>query len=175
MMKRPFDRRVVRSVLCVLCVVSAGVTSALGQERPQVLAEFTGGWVGFPDDGLVSETVAGGTLSWFVSPRLSLGPEASVVQGSHHRHILLAGNVMVHLAAPDERRVTPYVVVAGGLFQSRFDRPAGSFTTRDGMIATGAGLRGFVSRRISVGAEARAGWETHLRVTGSIGVKLGAQ
>lgn len=49
MMKRPFDRRVVRSVLCVLCFVSAGVTSPLGQGRPQAFAEFTGGWRGFPD------------------------------------------------------------------------------------------------------------------------------
>lgn len=166
-------RGVCGSILGLLWLLAAGVTPAPAQERPQVLAEVSGGWVGFPDDGLVNETLVGGTLGWFAAPRLSVGPEVSVIQGTHHRHVLAGGNVTFHFADTGEARVVPYVLVAGGLFQTRFDHPDGSVTTRDGMLSVGAGVRGALNRRVMVGVEARAGWETHIRVTGSLGVKFG--
>lgn len=174
-MTRDLARHAAGSVLCLLWLFGARATPAQAQEPPQAFADFSGGWVGFPDDGLVSEPLIGGTLGWFVSPRVSVGPEVSLLQGSDHRHLFLAGNLTFHLATRDSQRVVPYVVVAGGLFQSHYDHPDGSVTTRDGMLSAGAGLHASVSRRVSLGFEARAGWESHLRVTGSIGVKLGAR
>lgn len=166
-------RCVCRSLLGVLWFLGAWVTPAPAQERPQVLAEISGGWVGFPDDGLVNETLVGGTLGWFATPRLSVGPEVSVIQGTHHRHVLAGGNATFHFANFGAAHIVPYVLVAGGLFQTRFDHLDGSVTTRDGMLSAGAGVRGALSRRVILGVEARAGWETHIRVTGSLGVTLG--
>ncbi len=56
------------------------------------------------------------------------------------------------------------------------DRPRSTLrcvTTRDGVFTAGAGVRASVSRRVNVGLEARAEWESHLRVTGTVGVIVG--
>ena len=37
------------------------------QENPRSAAEFSAGWIGFADDGIVSETPIGGTVRWHVS------------------------------------------------------------------------------------------------------------
>ena len=65
--------------------------------------------------------------------------------------------------------------MSGGLSQTRCQHPDASVTTRDGVLTAGAGVRVSVSGRVNFGLEARAGWESHLRVTGSIGVKLGTR
>lgn len=171
MMTRSFDRWIVCSVLCVLLLFGSWVDRAMAQERPSFLAELSGGWIGFPDDGLVNETLVGGALGWYVWPRLAMGPEVGVLQGNNHRHVLLTGRLTVDLAKVG-RTVVPYVVVAGGLSQTHYQHPDASVTTRDGVFTAGAGVRAAVGRRVNVGLEARAGWESHVRVTGLVGVKL---
>ena len=48
---------------------------AAAQGVPRPAAEFSAGWVGFADDGVVSEGMIGGSVRWYVTPRLSIGPE----------------------------------------------------------------------------------------------------
>jgi hypothetical protein len=69
----------------------------------------------------------------------------------------------------------PYVVVSGGLSQTRYQHPDASVRTRDGVFTAGAGVRASVSPRVNVGLEAQGGWESHVRVMGSVGVKLGTR
>ena len=48
---------------------------AAAQGRPAPVVEFAAGWVGFADDGVVSEGLVGGAGRWYVLPRISVGPE----------------------------------------------------------------------------------------------------
>jgi hypothetical protein len=43
----------------------------------------------------------------------------------------------------------------------------------EGAFTAGGGVRALVGPRVFVGAEARVGWELHLRLNGIIGVRLG--
>jgi hypothetical protein len=39
------------------------------------------GWLAFPDDRLVNEAMIGGNVRLYVTPRISIGPEVTFVQG----------------------------------------------------------------------------------------------
>ena len=43
----------------------------------------------------------------------------------------------------------------------------------EGAFTAGGGVRAFASDRVTVGIDARVGWELHLRVNGFVGVRLG--
>lgn len=169
-----FDRWIV-SALSVFLLFGPGMDRVLAQERPRLLAELSGGWIGFPDDGLVSETLVGGALGWYVRPRLIVGPELAVIQGDNHQHWLLTGRLTMDLTEPGKRLVTPYVVAAGGLCRTSYQHPEARVTTQDAIITAGAGMRASAGRRVNVGLEVRAGWEPHLRVTGTVGMNLGTR
>jgi hypothetical protein len=50
---------------------------------------------------------------------------------------------------------------------------SGTFASADGAFTAGGGVRALAGRRLIVGAEARVGWELHIRVNGFIDVRLG--
>jgi opacity protein-like surface antigen len=70
----------------------------------------------------------------------------------------------------------PFVVAGGGLFQTSENQPltGGAFRHNEGAFTAGGGVRALVSDRVIVGAEARVGWETHVRVNGFVGFRLGS-
>jgi hypothetical protein len=152
----------------------AGVADA--QDRPGLAAEFSAGWVGFADDGIVSESLIGGTARWYLLPRVSVGPELVYINGSNHSHLVITGNLMWDVFAPASglpHRVTPFLVAGGGVFQTREHFPNGNFTSSEGAFTAGGGVRALASERVTFGLEARVGWETHLRINGTVGVLLG--
>src|SRR5262245_57432376 len=118
-------------VSCRLSVVrrSAGVAllalltqPAAAQERPRPTGELAAGALLFADDGVVTERFFGGTARWYVLPRVGVGPEIAYIAGDNHSHLMLTGNVTLDLVAPSNdqpRAVTPFLVVGGGLFQTR--------------------------------------------------------
>lgn len=150
---------------------------AAAQERPGPVAEFAAGAYSFPDDSLVTEGFVGGAARFYLLPRISVGPEISYVQGDNHSHLIVNGCVTIDFVGPvhgQPRMVTPFATVGAGLFRSR----ARSFGGRDliyneGSFTAGGGFRALVGPRVFVGAEARLGWELHLRVNGVVGVRLG--
>jgi hypothetical protein len=164
-------------VLVVLCAIFAWVRPASAEERPGPSVEFAAGALLFPDDGIVTEGFAGGAVRFYVLPRVSIGPELAYVRGRYHSHLMVTGNVTFDFLAPTHgrpRSVTPYAVAGGGLFQTRERFPStGTFTSGDPAFTAGLGMRALVGRRVTVGAEARIGWELHLRVNGIVGVRLG--
>src|SRR5215208_3760985 len=112
----------VRLALASGLLAGAMTTPAAAQDRPGPSVEFTAGWVGFPDDGIVSETVAGGAARWQLLPRIGIGPEIVYIDGNKHSHLVVTGNVTIDMLAPANgrpARVTPFLVVGGGLFQTR--------------------------------------------------------
>jgi len=48
-----------------------------------------------------------------------------------------------------------------------------SFMSSEGAFTAGGGVRALAGKYVTVGAEARVGWELHLRVNGTIGIQLG--
>jgi hypothetical protein len=150
---------------------------AAAQERPGPAGEFAAGSVLFADDGVVTEGFIGGAGRFYVLPRVSAGPEIAYIQGENHSHLMLTGNVTFDLFRPvngQPRQVTPFAVVGGGLFQTRESFPNNEvFTSSDGAFTAGGGVRALVGKYLFVGAEARIGWELHIRLNGIVGVRLG--
>lgn len=150
--------------------------TAAAQMHPPPTMEVGAGWMGFADDGIVSEGMVGGTGRWYLSPRLSVGPEVVYVNGSNHRHLIVTGNLTCDLLSPTNgrpRQVTPFLVGGGGLFQTRETFASGDFTATEGAFTAGGGVRAVLGDRVTIGLDTRVGWELHLRINGFLGVRLG--
>src|SRR4249920_834673 len=107
---------------------------ATAQDRPGPAAELAAGWVGFADDGIVSESLVGGAARWYLLPRISVGPEVAYIHGNNHSHLMVTGNMTYDLLSPTNgrpRRVSPFVVAGGGLFQTREQFFSGTFTSSE--------------------------------------------
>lgn len=160
--------------IVLLVVPMAGAAAA--QEKPSPVVEAEAGWMGFVDDAIVNERLVGGTARWYVSPRISLGPEAVYVNGSHHSHLILTGNITYDVLSPangHSRPVTPFLVAGGGLFRTRETFFSGDFTSTEGAFTAGGGFRASAGDRVTIGIDARVGWELHVRVNGFVGLRLG--
>lgn len=147
---------------------------AAAQERPKLGADVSAGWVGFGDDGIVSEGLIGGAARFYLSPRISVGPEISYIQGQNHSHLVLTGNLTCDLLSPARgpRTVTPFVVFGGGLFQTREQLFNGQYTSSEGAYTMGGGVRARAGTRGTIGVEARMGWEAHVRINALFGIQL---
>jgi hypothetical protein len=168
------DMRILLTALLLISVPMAHIAAA--QTRPPVNLEFAAGSLLFPDDGIVNEGFVGAHLRMYLSPRVSVGPEIAYVSGERHNHLMLTGNLTYDFLSPlgaRPRPVTPFVVVGGGLFQTRENFFNGPFTSHEGAFTAGGGVRGAIGDRVTVGAEARIGWELHVRANGFVGVRLG--
>jgi hypothetical protein len=144
---------------------------ASAQNLPAPAAELSLGWVGFADDGIVNETMVGGTVRYYLTRQVSVGPEIVYIKGPGHSHLMVTGNVTWDVL-PAGRLVTPYLVAGGGVFQTRQRFGSETFKSNEGAFTAGGGLRFVAEDRLIVGAEARVGWELHLRVNGFIGLQF---
>lgn len=159
-------------VMALVLLLVSMVDRAAAQARPASTVDLSAGWVGFADDGIVNESLFGGAARFFVSPRLSVGPELVYLKGPNHSHLVVTGNVTWDLPASSER-VIPFLVAGVGLFQTRTKFPMGSFTSSEGAFTAGGGLRVRASDRVMVGIDTRVGWELHVRANGVVSVRLG--
>lgn len=175
-MKR-FSGTLWRRVAVALALLAAGERQAHAQEKkPGPVAEVAVGALFFADDGVVTEQFASGSVRYYVLPRISIGPELAFVQGRHHGHLIVTGNVTFDFLRPlngAPRRATPFAVLGGGVFGTRELFPTGTFWSSDGAFTAGGGIRTSIGRRIVAGAEVRVGWELHVRVNALVGVRLG--
>jgi len=166
--------RSIAALVVVLGTLGVSAAPAAAQARPAPAVEFAGGALLFPDDGTVTEGFVGAAGRFYLSPLLSVGPEFAYIAGSNHSHLMLTGNLTVDLAKPGSA-VVPFVVAGAGLFQTNENLPVtgGSFTHNEGAFTAGGGVRALVGDRVIVGAEARLGWEAHVRFNGFLGFRLG--
>ena len=164
------------ALIPVLILAPILPTDASAQDRQSPSLDFAAGWVGFSDDGVVSEAMLGGAGRFYLSPRIAVGPELLYISGENHSHTVLTGNLTFDFIAPTADRpatVTPFLVVGGGMFQTRESFFGDDFTHTEGAFTAGGGVRAAVGDRVTVGVDARLGWEAHLRVNGVVGVRLG--
>jgi len=174
-MRRSIWTKSASAVGALALLVMLFPAKTVAQVRPGPAAEFSAGWVGFADDGVVSEGVVGGTIRWHMSPRVSIGPEVLFIEGSNHSHFVLTGNVTFDLLSPvnsKPRAITPFVVAGGGLFQTRESFRQGPFTSTEGAFTVGGGVRARVGEHVTFGVDSRIGWELHVRVNGFVGVQF---
>src|SRR5262245_41729278 len=162
-------------IAIMLGAFAAGPAEAQNN-RPAPVGEFAAGVLMFPDEGVVTEGFVGGAGRFYLSPRISVGPEVAYISGDRHSHTMLTGNMTFDFLRPEngqQRPVTPFVVVGGGLFRSRYIFPENEvFTHNEGAVTAGGGVRARMGSRIVGGVEARMGWETHIRLNGFIGVRF---
>jgi Outer membrane protein beta-barrel domain len=164
------------AVVAVLLLTPFLTGIAAAQERQSPSLDLSAGWVGFGDDGIVSEGMVGGAGRFCLTPRLAIGPELLYISGDNHSHLVLTGNLTFDILAPRAGRapaVTPFLVVGAGMFQTRESFAAEDYTYTEGAFTAGGGIRAAVSDRVTVGVDARIGWEAHLRINGVVGVRLG--
>jgi hypothetical protein len=166
----------VRRLALVAVFATALAVPGFAQERPSPAIELAGGALLFADDGIVQEGFFGGNARFHLSPRVSIGPEVAFILGENHSHFMLTGNLTCDLLSPVNgrpRAVTPFVVAGGGLFRTHEQLFAGPYNSTDGAFTAGGGLRMRVTDAVAAGAEARIGWELHMRVNAFIAVQLG--
>lgn len=164
--------------VALAAVLVAGLSaSAAAQERPRPAVELTGGWVGFVDDATVHERLVAGGVRWYVSPRVSLGPEISYMVGPRTlRDLLVTGNVVFDFVTPRTEApahpIMPYLVAGGGIFRHSQRFAGRTFRSNEGGFTGGGGARIRVSDRVYVAPEFRIGWEMHTRAAVTVGVRL---
>jgi hypothetical protein len=167
------------SRLAIIAIALMGIPHpAAARDRPAPAGELAAGALLFADDGIVTEGFVGGAARVYVLPRISVGPEIAFIRGENHSHLTFTGNVTFDLLRPvngEPRSVTPFVVAGGGLFRTRERFPNEVFTSTEGAFTAGGGVRALVGKYLIVGAEARIGWELHIRLNGMVGVRLGRE
>jgi hypothetical protein len=168
-------RRTVLRLTAVALAMIVPTLPASAQDRPAPALDLGSGWVGFADDGIVSEWPIAMAARWYLTPRISIGPEVTFIAAGSHSHQIVTGNLTVDVLAPRNGapRITPFILVGGGLFRTRegfANRPP--FSATEGAFTVGGGVRVPLNDRIGAGIDARLGWEPHLRVTGFISVAL---
>jgi hypothetical protein len=149
---------------------------ALAQSRPASFGvEAAVGYAGFADDGIVGHSLVGGAARWRLAPRIWIGPEIVYMKGEgEHSDLMLTGNVTVDLLERRTgRQAIPYLLVGGGLFQTRDTFGSETFTSSEGAFTAGGGVRIFLTDSFYIAPEFRGGWEPHVRVSVSAGVQLG--
>lgn len=159
-----------------LALAAALAPSATAQERPAPVVEFAAGGLFFPDDGgSVNEGLFGGAARFYVTPRVSVGPEIAFVRGNNHDHLMLTGNATYDFIGPEngrQARVTPFVVVGAGMFRTHEEFFDDAVTSAEGAFTAGGGVRALLGNRVTVGGEVRVGWELHVRANGFVGIAL---
>ena len=152
-------------ITAVAVALSTGIATA--QEAHPRAVEFTAGALMFADDGIVTEGMVGAAARYYVSPRIGFGPEIVFVQGQNHNHVIATGNLTFDfVSSAGGRKVIPFVVAGGGIFHTRDRAPRGGFNSSEGALTGGGGVRGLIHDRVYIGAEARVGWELHIRLNG---------
>lgn len=166
--------RAALGALVLLAAPLAGPAAAQGLPAPAL--EIGAGWVGFADDGLVNEGLIEGAFRVYIRPQVSIGPELVYIDGNNHSHVMVTGNVTwdaLPTTGGVPPRVMPYLVAGVGVFQTRERFLAGDFTSTEGTFTLGAGLRTEVTDGVTLGVDARIGWELHVRVAGLLGLRIG--
>ena len=111
-----------RIAVLALLIPQVLATAAFAQQRPSPAVDFSAGWVGFADDAIVGEGMIGAAGRFYLTPRIAVGPELLYISGDDHSHTVLTGNLTFDLIGPAAgrpARVTPFLVVGGGMFQTR--------------------------------------------------------
>ena len=149
-----------------IVIISCFTLGAQAQDKPVPEIRFISGWTGFIDESWIHHAAVGGSLRYYLTRRLSLEPEFLYLIGpGSDRDITLIPHVSLDFRPGKPLR--PYVIGGAGLHRFT-DRPI-SFTVHTWVVNGGFGVRIPLGSRLFVAPEARIGFETALRFSGSLG------
>ena len=152
--------------------VASAQPVARHEGRPFVL-EASVGHAEFVDSPPVPHSVysAGGRV--YVSRRVALGPELTVMRGPGiDRDTFLTANATFGLLDPAPTRpllVVPYLIGGVGVVSMTTQVGTGPYSSSEGTFTTGAGVRVASRQGWFIAPEVRIGWELHWRA----GVQIG--
>jgi hypothetical protein len=164
--------------VCLACL--AGVSEAFAQpaasaEGRGFVLEASAGHAEFADSPPVPHSVfsAGGRV--YLSRRLALGPELTVMRGSGiDRDTFLTANATFDLLVPPPARpvqVVPYLIGGLGFVSMTTQVGTGPYSSSEGTFTTGAGVRVASRQGWFVAPEVRIGWELHWRAGVQVGFR----
>ena len=169
--------------LTLVVMLLAGEHPLLAQDKPPVIIEAAVGWSGFIDEVWDHFPTVGGGARFFVTPRVAIGPEVTYLTGAGDSldasHLTVTGNLTFDFVRETAgRRVVPYLAVGGGFIRQRTLVGSGPgsttlqpYTTSEGTVSGGAGVRFALGPRAFIAPEFRLGWEPESRVTVMIGIR----
>lgn len=156
-------------LLAATLLIIAGLPAPAAAQRSPWVADISAGDVDFldlgvpgaipggsvVDDGSTHMFAIGGTVRRRVTPRLSVGPELTVVTGRANARdlaLLLTANVVFDLYAlqqPTAARLTPFVMAGYGVLSVRKQFPTGPSWSRDPAftVAEGFGCASVIASR----------------------------
>ena len=161
-------------LLMMLVVVAAGSINggvASAQEPATVLVDAQAGRAWFADDSPIRRDVLGAGMRWYVSPRVAIGHEVTLMRGpGNERDFVVTGNASFDLVPSGHgRTIVPYVIAGGGYTRMRREVGTGLFTSSEGALTGGAGVRITSASGWYAAPEFRVGWELHSRVSVTVG------
>jgi hypothetical protein len=165
-----------RVFVAILVLLSVASTASAQSEPRSPRVEGIVGHAAFVDESPINHFVFGGAVRFPLSPRVSVGPEAVYMIGpGEDRDLFLTGNVWFDFFRPTGntlRRVTPYLIAGAGLMRHT-DEFFRDFTSNEWAFTGGVGVRIAITDRWYIAPEGRLGWETHSRLTASVGYTFG--
>jgi hypothetical protein len=165
------------SLITLVLVLTAGNAFAQSEVRPAPALEFLVGYAGFVDDATIHHAIVGTAARVYLTPRVAIGPELVYMRGPNSdRDLFLTGNLTFDVIPPRAgrpRRVVPFLVAGGGVFQHSDRAGSFSFTSYEGAFTAGGGVRTWITDRVYAMADLRLGWELHARVNAGVGIGLG--
>lgn len=164
-----------RSFIFALALLVAAPAAAQQPAQATGAAEFVAGYAGFLDESAIGHAIVGGSVRYYLSPRVSVGPEIVYMRGpGFDRDLFLTGNLTVDfLVRPPGSRagsVSPFLVAGGGLMSHSDRFGPTTYTSYEGAFTGGGGARVWLTDRVYAIGEARIGWEPHTRISGGAGV-----
>ena len=176
-----------RPRLLTACFIVATVCGAmkpvLAEEKPAPIIEAVVGRSSFIDEVWDQFTTIGGGARVFVTPRLAIGPEVAYLRGEFDArdtsNLSVTGNLTFDFIRDDhKRRVVPYLAAGGGYLRQRTLVGSGPgstalrpFTSGEGTLSAGLGLRIAVASRMFIAPEFRFGWEPETRIAVTVGMR----
>ncbi len=164
--------------IVILTVLAWGVTAPVGaQARPAAIVEAVAGWAGFVDEDWIDRAMIGVGGRMFVTERIAAGAEFVFLSGSNDEYDwTLTGNAtidLVHDMGPTPRRIVPYAVMGGGYLRQVTRIGQRRFTSGEGTVSGGAGMRLGLGQRVFIAPEIRVGYEPELRFGIAVGFRPG--
>ena len=159
------------AVAAALTLLIPDLSSAQPSAVPNLTA--SGGWAGFVDDGRIDHGAFGGGLEWVLTPHIAIGPEVLYMIGpDDDRDLFVLGVARIGIL-PLRSRVAPFVTAGGGLMTHSDTFYGGqSYSSTEGTLIAGGGVRINASPRVFIAPEITRGWEPHIRASVTVGIRL---
>ena len=172
-----------RTALTIAATLSGVGQPVLAQDKPGPIVEAFIGRSGFIDEAWDYFSTIGGGARVFVTPRLAIGPEVAYLSGEFDAleasNLTVTANMTFDIVRDDgRRRIVPYFAAGGGYLRQKTLVGGGPgstelvpFTSGEGTVSGGLGVRIALSSRVFIAPEFRLGWEPESRIAVTIGIR----